>query len=87
MAFEMKPLNVFRLGSKKVVQCRVISGTPQDAINRSFCYRDGEQCVTILLTGLSTAWRQDNTFDFSFEGALEPPLAPSADAILEIVEC
>lgn len=87
MILEMKPLNVFSLGSKKVIQCRMLKGAPQDAIKRSFCYRDGSQCVSILLTGLSTAWRQDDTFDFSFEGSLEPPLVPSSDAVLESVEC
>ena len=85
MRVEMKPISVFRLGSKKVIQCRMILGEPQDALQRNFCYRDGDHSVSLLLTGLSTAWRDDNTFDFCFEGVLEPPITPSSNAVLESI--
>lgn len=82
MKLELRPLAVFRLGARKVIQCRMIQGQPQDALRKSLIYRDGSLCVPLQLTGLSTAWGQDGTFDFTFEGPLEPPSEPSADAVL-----
>lgn len=82
MGIELKPLSVFRLGERKVIQCRVIRGRPQDALNQTLVYRDDERSVSLVVTGLSTAWGKEGIVDLSFEGPLEPPLAISPNALL-----
>lgn len=82
MNADIKPLAVFRLGSRKVIQCRITRGQPQEALQKSLYYRDGPLCIPIRLTGLSTAWGEDSVFDFAFEGQLEPPVEPSSAALI-----
>ncbi len=82
MEIEMKPLSVFRLGGRNVMQCRVMRGRPQDALNRTLLYCDGERRVALKLTGMSTAWNQDGVYDFTFDGPLEPATTLSPRAVV-----
>jgi hypothetical protein len=82
MKLEMKPLAVFQLGQRKVIQCRMIHGRPQDALQTTLIYKDGSLCVPIRIVGISTAWHSDGTCDYTFEGPLNTQSTPSVDAVI-----
>lgn len=80
MKYVAKPILVFSIGMRKFIQCRVTDGVISDVLNRTLWIMDGELCIPIKLTGVSTASGIDGLYDFAFEGAIASPRSFSREA-------
>lgn len=65
-----KPLEVFRLGNKRIVVCQLAGENPMQFLDHDFAfYAHGQLAGRIRIEGVSTASNGNSqVFDFSYSG-------------------